>query len=141
MIPPHAMKNSFLLLVLCAALQGCGTDAITLLRDDNELTWQAELVLAEAEELPLEVEETYYQADSDKTEACRPIYRSVKYRFERELLGETPSFAKSLGNDFMLLVALIVPVGPVANCAEAYEQYRERHLALRERVNRLQAAN
>jgi len=130
-----------LLLLLCVAIQGCGTDAVTLLREDNELTWQAELVLAEAEGLPLEVDETYYQAASDKTEACRPIYRSVKYRIERELLGERSSFAKSLGNDFMLLVALIVPVGPVATCAAAYEQYRVRHLALQERITRLQSAN
>ena len=128
------------LLLVCAAIQGCGTDAFTLLQDDEELTWQAELALAEAGELPIEVERAYAQAAIEKTEACRPIYRSIRYRMERAVLGNRPSLLKSFGNDFLLLVSRIAPVGPMASCAAAYERYHAQYLVLRAHVDRDQTA-
>ena len=129
-----------LLLLFCAVIQGCGTDAFTLLREDEELTWQAELALAEAGELPIEVEEAYDQAAIEKTEACRPIYRNIKHRMEQAVMGERPSFLKAFGKDFMMLVARIAPVGPVESCAAAYERYHTQYLVLRAHVDQDQTA-
>ena len=129
-----------LLLLVCLAVQGCGTDAFTLLREDEALTWQAELMLAEADNLPIEIEEAYDRAASEKTEACRPIYQNIKHRMESAVLGQRPSFLKALRRDFMLLVARLAPIGPAEDCAEAYERYRAQYLVLRERTDHDQTA-
>lgn len=129
-----------LLLLLCAAVQGCGTDAFTLLREDEALTWQAELILAESDNLPIEIEEAFDRVAAEKIESCRPIYRSIKQRIESEVLGERPSPLTAFGKDFMLLVARIAPTGPLESCAEAYERYQAQFLVLRERADRDQTA-
>lgn len=129
-----------LLLLVCASLPGCGTDAFSLLSNDEALTWEAELILAESDDLPIEIEEAYDRAATEKTEACRPIYRNIKHRMESAVLGERPSVLKAFGKDFILLVARIAPIGPVQDCAEAYERYRAQYLVLRDRADRDQTA-
>ena len=129
-----------LLLVLCLAVQGCGTDAFHLLKQDEELTWQVELDLAEAEGLPPGIEEALDRAAIAKSEACRPIYRNIKYRMDRAVMGERPSLAKAFGKDFMLLIARIAPIGPVASCAAAFDQFHAEYLLLRQHIERDQTA-
>ncbi len=129
-----------LVLLVCASLPGCGTDAFSLLSNDEALTWEAELILAESDNLPIEIEEAYDRAAIEKTEACRPIYRNIKHRIEGEILGQRPSLLKAFGKDFMLLVARIAPIGPLESCAEAYERYRAQYLVLRDRADRDQTA-
>lgn len=108
----------FLPLLACAALPGCGTNVQWLLTEEGRLTSEADRLATAAEPLGTGVEEKVYVAEDAKLEACRFLTEATVERMQRE-----PSFGEQFVSDLTSVVVLMVPIGPVEDCAAAIRAY------------------
>lgn len=120
-----------LLLLLFLALAGCGTDVMSMLREESRFAWHAHETATAASELNLGLEEPLYDAELAKVMACQPVDETVT--------GYVGSFGKvSFGEQFkadlMRVVAFAFPVTSVEKCAMAFKTYKQEYLALSARL-------
>lgn len=118
-------------LSLALVLAGCGTDVPDLLAEDSALYWEADEFLAEVEDMNLGLEAAVNDAEVEKMEACKSLYKAVEVRVVRELHDGPLPFGEKFVYDAKLLVALLVPLSRVEQCRAAFETYREEFEKLR----------
>jgi hypothetical protein len=115
--------------VLSLALTSCGTNLPWLIAEDSRLVTEADRAVSAAETLGTGLEQPVYKAEATKTEACKFIYDEVSER-----LGRKPRFAEQFRSDLSTLFVLLVPVGDVEHCAQAFDAYRASVIALEHRL-------
>jgi hypothetical protein len=106
---------------LCLALAGCGTSIKGLLEEESALVWQSEPVVAAAEAEGRGREETLYDAEAARHQACEKIIEAVRQK--RDEGGG--SLGQRFWSDFRQLSALLVPIPSVERCAEAQDLYKD----------------
>lgn len=105
-------------LLACFALPGCGTNVHWLLSEEGRLTEKADRLVTAAEPLGAGMEEGVYKAEDAKLEACRFLTEATVERMQQE-----PTFGEQFVSDLSSVVVLLVPVGPVEDCADALHAY------------------
>jgi hypothetical protein len=102
------------------ALGGCGTNVLALIAQDSHLVIEADRTVGVAETLGTGLEQPVYEAEAAKGDACRFINDAVVDQMERE-----PTFGEQFKTDLSMFIVLLVPVGDVERCADAFEAYRD----------------
>lgn len=105
-------------MVLTLLLSGCGTNVMYLLKEESRIMAEADALVTSAEDAGNGLERPVYEAEAAKDEACRFLHSAVFDRFNRD-----PGFFEQLVSDFSAAVALMVPVGQVEDCADAFDSY------------------
>ncbi len=108
-----------LVLLATLALAACGTLPSQLLEEESRFSWQADSVLSAAESLDRGFEDGVYEAEAAKFEACEPIIEAARARVAE---GDN-SFGKQFLSDLMQLIAYLIPIRSVENCAMAQQHY------------------
>jgi hypothetical protein len=116
MEPRFASYRCLIALVAAAALAGCGTNVRTLLQSNGELTRQADWLLVDAS--PAQADRLL-AAESTRAQACVEIDHATMQWIEKKGV----SFGEQFGSDLMQVAALVLPFGPVEDCAVAQRQY------------------
>lgn len=112
--------------VLMAAIlvAACGTDVQELLEAEAEMTWQASEAIARAEQYDPALATPVEDAEAEKVVACQQITDALQRRIRGEDEEES-DFGDDIVSGLEEFVAWVLPVGPVEDCAEAQEQYRQ----------------
>ena len=105
-------------LALLLPLSGCGTNVMYLLKEESRVMAEADPLLVSAEEAGNGMERQVYEAEAAKDEACGFLHSAVFDRFNRD-----PSFFEQFVSDLSAAVVLMVPVGEVEDCADAFDTY------------------
>ena len=131
---PHAA------LVAALATTACGTDVQALLEAEAQMTWQASEVVNTAQYYDPTLAEPVERAEAAKVEACQDITQAL----QRRIRGEAEE-RSDLGDDIVAgleeFMAWALPIGPVEDCADAQEQYRQSILDLERRLQTLRVGD
>ena len=119
-------------LIFCLLLTGCGSSVTRLLEEDSQLWWQSDPIIAAAENLDQGLVDSVYEAEAAKHEACEPIIGAAR----QQIYEGQGSLGERFWSDLTQLVALIVPISSVNECAEAQERYSQELASLCQRLNR-----
>lgn len=122
------------LIVLSLAVAGCGTDVMSLLREESKITWDAHAAAYTASELDLGLEKPIYDAEFAKMAACQQVDQSVTEYIAN--FGKL-SFAEQFKSDLTRLLVFVLPVTQVEDCADAYKAYVHEYLTLSARLKEL----
>ena len=112
----HLMRT--IPIALALLLSGCGTNVMYLLKEESRVMAEADPLLVSAEEAGNGMERQVYEAEAAKDEACGFLHSAVFDRFNRD-----PSFFEQFVSDLSAAVVLMVPVGEVEDCADAFDTY------------------
>ena len=123
-------NHSIVALALCLLLTGCGTDVMALLDEDGRVFWQADPIIAAAEDLDRGLEAPIIDAESAKQVACEPVYAKTK----QQIYEGDWSYWEKFWSNLALLVVEVFPVQLVERCAQAHEDYNRELGALRQRL-------
>ncbi len=113
-------------------LTGCGSSVTGLLEEDSQLMWQSGSITVAAENLDQGLVDSIYEAEAVKDEACKPIIGAAR----QQIYEGQDSLGERFWSDLTQLVALIVPISSVNECAEAQERYSQELASLCQRLNR-----
>ena len=113
-------------------LTGCGSSVTGLLEEDSQLMWQSGPITVAAENLDQGLVDSIYEAEAVKDEACKPIIGVAR----QQIYEGQGSLGERFWSDLTQLVALIVPISSVNECAEAQERYSQELASLCQRLNR-----
>lgn len=117
------------LLFLCGLLAGCGTNVQWLLAEEGRLTLEADRLVSVAEDAGNGMEQSVYDAEDAKHEACRFLTEATVERMQQE-----PTLGEQFVSDLSSVIVLVVPVGPVERCADALHAYRDSIAQLRRQL-------
>lgn len=123
-----------LLLASALALAGCGTDVLTMVKKESQITWDAHSVAFAASKLDQGLEKRIYDAEFAKVKACRQVDKGVSEYIEN--YGRI-TFFEQLKADFTRLLVFVFPVTSIENCADAYNYYVREYLTLSARLKAL----
>ena len=116
------------------SLPGCGTNVAALLETDSELAWQIEDTVRTAEDRNITAMNSYYDAETEKTQDCRTLYHNAEAQIDLGLSGSAVPIFEQFWGDLMLLGALLIPVSHVEDCARAIKRYEFEYSALSDRL-------
>lgn len=127
-------------LALCV-LAGCGSDVKALMAQNSELFWDGEQTIATADETGRhpELVAAVYRTEAAKEDACQFIMDGATERMEQKD-PTTPALWDGFVSDLGQLIALLVPIPMVENCAAAQAAYRKSLDDLRQRLDAEEAA-
>lgn len=128
------MLRLLFLTLAILALPGCGTNVPALLEADSELAWEAEDLMAEAEQRRLLELGSYQEAHATKEDLCEPLYNRAQTRIDDGMSGQDLTVTERFWSDLMIVGALIIPVSSVEQCAAAFDRYQSAHASLFDRV-------
>ncbi len=123
-----------LIVLFALSLTGCGTNIVALLEDDSQLAWEAEEAIQMAEDRNIASTNGYYDAETEKLQFCRPLYRKAEAQIDLGLRGGGASIFDRFWGDLMLLGALLLPVPEIEECARAIKRYEAEYSALSDRI-------
>ncbi len=110
--------------VLCLVLSACGTDMKQLLREDTEMTWKTMALDDAMDEAGIDPDAEFLDAENEKQRACQEVYEHVQRRvLYAAQHGDAPFFIQ-MGRDLGRLIARLVPIGAIEDCAAAFDRYR-----------------
>jgi len=115
---PITMFRALPLLALTFFLTGCGTNVMWLLSEESRIMAEADPLVVSAEQAGSGLERPVYEAEDSKNAACEFLHSAVFERFSRD-----PGFFEQFVSDLSSAVVLMVPVGQVEDCAEAFAAY------------------
>ncbi len=116
------------------SLLGCGTNIAALLETDSELAWQIEDAVRTAEDRNITAMNSYYDAETEKTQDCRTLYHNAEAQIDLGLSGSAVPIFEQFWGDLMLLGALLIPVPQVEDCARAIKRFELEYSALNDRL-------
>ncbi len=116
------------------SLTVCGTNIATLLETDSELAWQVEDAVRTAEDRNIAAMNSYYDAETEKTQDCRTLYHNAEAQIDLGLSGSAVPIFEQFWGDLMLLGALLIPVPQVEDCARAIKRFELEYSALNDRL-------
>jgi hypothetical protein len=125
---------------LVFSLPGCGTNIAALLETDSELAWQIEDAVRTAEDRNIMTMTSYYDAETEKVQVCRTLYRNAEAQIDLVLSGSAVPIFEQFWGDLMLLGALLIPVSHVEDCARAIKRFELEYSALSDRLAGSQGA-
>ena len=115
---PITMFRALPLLALTFFLTGCGTNVMWLLSEESRIMAEADPLVFSAEQAGNGLEMPVYQAEDAKNSACEFLHHAVFDRLQRD-----PSFFEQFASDLSSAIVLLLPIGQVEDCAEAFTAY------------------
>ena len=115
---PLTMLRALPLLALTLFLTGCGTNVMWLLSEESRIMAEADPLVVSAEQAGNGLEAPVYAAEDAKNAACDFLHHAVFDRFARD-----PNFFEQFTSDLSSAIVLMLPIGQVEDCAEAFAAY------------------
>ncbi len=115
---PLTMFRALPLLALTFFLTGCGTNVMWLLSEESRIMAEADPLVVSAELAGNGLETPVYEAEDVKNAACEFLHHAV---FDR--LQSDPGFFEQFTSDLSSAIVLMLPIGQVEDCADAFAAY------------------